>query len=225
MQNNHNFLTLFKFLIMKLLLVSATKPELGSDSFIKKIKSVFPDIEILITGIGMVKTTYFLTDAILKSKPDFVLNVGICGSFSKNFPIGSLVNVASEEFADFGIDDNGKFIAIREKDKVSISGILENKWAKKIKLPLVKGITVNTVNGQKKIIEKVVSIFNPDVESMEGAAVFYVCLMNKIPFAEIRSVSNFVAPRDTNKWNKDIAIANLTKALPEIISKIQTLIK
>ncbi|MBI5541886.1 MAG: futalosine hydrolase [Bacteroidia bacterium] len=210
---------------MKLLLVSATKPELGSDSSIKKITSAFPDIEILITGIGMVKTTYSLTVAILKSKPDFVLNVGICGSFSKQFSVGSLVNVVSEEFADFGIDDNGKFIPIREKDKVSESGKLENKFAKKIKLPLVKGITVNTVNGQKNVIKKVVSIFNPDVESMEGAAVFFVCLMNKIPFAEIRSVSNFVAPRNTSSWNKDLAIDNLNKALPEIISKIHTLIK
>ncbi len=205
---------------MKLLLVSATKLELGSDSSIKTLKSVFPDIEILITGIGMVKTTYFLTDSILKSKPDFVLNIGICGSFSKQFPIGAIVNIVSEQFADFGIDDNGKFIPIQEKNKISSSGILKNSFAKKINFPLVNGITVNTVNGQKKIIEKVISNFHPDVESMEGAAVFYVCLMNKIPFAEIRSISNIVAPRNKNNWNSKLAIDNLSSALPKIISNI-----
>lgn len=210
---------------MKILIVIATKGELGSISSIKKLQTDFPNLEFLITGIGMVKTTYFLTDAIQKSKPDFILNIGICGSFSKQFPIGSIVNVDSEQFADFGIDNNGKFIPIHEKDKISSSGILKNDFAKKIKLPLVNGITVNTVNGQKKIIKKVIENFHPDVESMEGAAIFYVCLMNKIPFAEIRSVSNFVAPRIESNWNKDLAIENLSSALPNIISNIQKILK
>ncbi len=210
---------------MKILIVIATKGELGSISSIKKLQTDFPNLEFLITGIGMVKTTYFLTDAIRKSKPDFILNIGICGSFSKQFPIGSIVNVDSEQFADFGIDNNGKFIPIHEKDKISSSGILKNDFAKKIKLPLVNGITVNTVNGQKKIIKKVIENFHPDVESMEGAAIFYVCLMNKIPFAEIRSVSNFVAPRIESNWNKDLAIENLSSALPNIISNIQKILK
>jgi futalosine hydrolase len=210
---------------VKILIVIATKGELGSISSIKKLQTDFPNLEFLITGIGMVKTTYFLTDAIRKSKPDFILNIGICGSFSKQFPIGSIVNVDSEQFADFGIDNNGKFIPIHEKDKISSSGILKNDFAKKIKLPLVNGITVNTVNGQKKIIKKVIENFHPDVESMEGAAIFYVCLMNKIPFAEIRSVSNFVAPRIESNWNKDLAIENLSSALPNIISNIQKILK
>jgi len=210
---------------MKILLVAATKHELGSPAAYNNLISNFPEIKILITGIGMVKTTYFLTVEILRNKPDFVINIGLCGSFNKNFDVGSVVNVLSEDFADFGIDNNGKFIPLHGKNKISSFGKLKSNFANKIELPLVKGITVNTVNSQKKIIEKVIDNFHPDIESMEVAAVFYVCMINNIPFIEIRAVSNMVEPRDIYKWNIPLAINNLNSVLPEIILKIKNNLK
>ena len=43
--------------------------------------------------------------------------------------------------------------------------------------------------------------FLPVIESMEGAALHYVCLMEKIPFLQIRSISNYIGERDKKKWN------------------------
>jgi hypothetical protein len=45
-------------------------------------------------------------------------------------------------------------------------------------LPRVNGITVNTVHGNQDSIARVVDRVKPDVESMEGAAFMYACLMS-----------------------------------------------
>jgi len=44
---------------------------------------------------------------------------------------------------------------------------------------------------------------------MEGAAFHYACLKEKVPYAEIRSISNYVEKRDRSKWNIPLAIKNL----------------
>jgi futalosine hydrolase len=209
---------------VKILLVTATQEELGGAELAKKLQSTFSDLEILYTGVGMAKATYSLTSSIYFKKPDFILHTGICGSFKKSFPIGTVLNVLSEEFADIGFNDNGKFIPITEKDVTIYNGIIKNltDWGQIIGIPSVKGITVNTVNGEKSAIEKVVQQYHPDIESMEGAAISYVCLKQNIPFAEIRAVSNFVEPRNVQNWNIPLAIKNLTAMLPEILHKIQS---
>ena len=38
---------------------------------------------------------------------------------------------------------------------------------------------------------------------MEGAALHYACIMEHIPFIQLRAVSNFVGERDKNKLEND----------------------
>jgi futalosine hydrolase len=207
---------------MKILIVTATRQELGNIDSVNQLKHNFPDIEFLVTGVGMVKATYSLTSLLHLQRPDFILHTGICGSFRPEIPIGTVVNVLSEEFADIGFDDKGKFIPFHEKGDIDKEGKLicptdlGNKWG----FNSVHGITVNTASGNKPAIDKLVNQFNPDIETMEGAAVFYTCMKQNIPFAEIRSVSNFVEARNINNWNIPLAIKNLSIVIPEIISKL-----
>jgi futalosine hydrolase len=65
--------------------------------------------------------------------------------------------------------------------------------------------------------------FDPDIESMEGAAIFYVCLLEKVPFLEIRGISNYVDIRDTDKWDIPTAIENLTNELFRFLRKFATI--
>ena len=58
------------------------------------------------------------------------------------------------------------------------------------------------------------------VESMEGAALHYVCLKEKIPFLQIRSVSNYIGERNKKNWNMKESIANLNLELIKIITTI-----
>jgi len=58
------------------------------------------------------------------------------------------------------------------------------------------------------------------VESMEGAAFFYVCMNEHIPCLSLRAVSNRVGERDKNKWNIPLALAELRKMLASILRKL-----
>jgi len=53
---------------------------------------------------------------------------------------------------------------------------------------------------------------------MEGAALHYVCLMENIPFLQIRSISNYIGERNRKNWNMMDSIVNLNQALASIIN-------
>ena len=89
---------------------------------------------------------------------------------------------------------------------------------KKIKLKKVKAVSVNEITTSKQKVKFYNETFGPIVESMEGAALHYVCLMEKIPFVQIRSVSNYIAERNKKNWNMKQSIINLNKELIKIVT-------
>lgn len=222
---------------MQILIVSATFFEiekLTKDLEFIKIEENFysknlekKSIDILVTGIGIPYTVYKLTKTLNKKKYDLVLNMGIGGSITNSLNIGDVVRVKSEEFADLGIRSKDSFSTLFEMGLVDknnfpfIDGSLsstdfENNWFSNLKQ--VNGITVNTVNGNKKEIEELKKKFNADIETMEGAAVFYVCLMEKVAFIQIRAISNYVEERNKDNWDIPLAINNLMKTIKEYIT-------
>lgn len=178
------------------------------------------DIDLIITGLGTTFTTYFLTKALNLYSYDLVINAGIAGSFRDEISIGSVVNVKSEQFCDLGIEDADRTKTVFEAGFVDPddfpfhSGRLINPhWYENLELPAVHGVTSNISHGSLKSISRIKNAFDPDIESMEGAAVFYVCLLEKIPFLEIRAISNYVDIRDTEKWDIPTATDNLTNEI------------
>ena len=64
------------------------------------------------------------------------------------------------------------------------------------------------------------SKYNPKIESMEGAALHYVCTDLEVPYLQIRSISNYVGERDKIKWKMPLAIANLNDTLVNIVNRL-----
>ncbi len=186
-------------------------------------------IDILITGIGMVNTTYWLTKCLRQTTYKLVLNAGIAGSFNPILKIGSVVNVVSEIFSELGAEDGDNFFDLvelgltKEDDFPYISNTLRNNYqftTNTVKeLMHVNGITVNKVHGNGKSIAEVKKLHNPDIESMEGAAVFFCCLMENVNFIELRAISNKVELRDRSKWDIPLAIKNLNFMLQKIVEE------
>ena len=83
-------------------------------------------------------------------------------------------------------------------------------------LPKVKANTVHSI--RKSIMPHIKN--NADVESMEGAAFFYVCLMSRIPFVQIRAISNYVGEQNKAKWEIDKSILNLNNKTLDILSEM-----
>lgn len=215
---------------MKILVCAATVMEITAflkeqDHFARK-----EDIDILITGIGLTATTYHLTRYFSLKKPDLVIQAGVGGCFDKKLALGSVMAIKQETIADESVVELKSLKTLFDLQLVPQNRFPYTKgWLindnttllKKTKLKTVKGISVNEITTSKQKIEFYTKVFNPVVESMEGAALHYVCLMEKIPFVQIRSISNYIGERNKEKWNMKESIANLNKELLNLLKKVR----
>lgn len=223
---------------MKILIVSATYNEaeplfklLGMQympeiSFYQGLDYKDNSIDILISGIGMVSTSYWSAKILHENTYNLGINIGIAGSFNYNLKLGDVVNVTRDIFSEFGAENNENFDSAFEMGFTSANsrpyrnGILQNPtidFGSLNDLPQLKGITVNTVHGNETSIAKTKEYFNPDIESMEGAAFMFCCLMDGLDFIQLRSISNYVEKRDKTKWEIPKAIENLNYKLKEFL--------
>ena len=211
---------------MKGLLIAATKFEI--EPCFKALKGN-DDWQVVITGIGGVVTAYAILKAIEKYKPDFMLQAGIAGSFDQQIQLGDVVIAGSDFFGDLGVVENKKRktifdLNLESADKSPFkNGRLLNPNKKLVKIsgrPVVHAVSVNEITTAKADISYYKKELEVAVESMEGAAFHYTALKEKIPFLQIRSISNYVGVRDKKKWNIQQAIVNLNYEVLKLIHKI-----
>ena len=212
---------------MQLLLCASTEFEIRpAIEFIQKEN--IQSVDILITGIGMMATTYSLTRSILNKKPDFVLQAGIAGCLDETLPLTKTVLIENENVGDLGVEEKLFFktlfdLSLLEKNSFPWKdGKLANNLdqLKSTGLKIVDAVSVNEISTNKERIAYYKNELNASVESMEGAALHYVALQEKVRFLQMRSLSNFVGERDKNKWVIDAALANLNVEVLRIIVKL-----
>ncbi|MGH2565686.1 MAG: futalosine hydrolase, partial [Ginsengibacter sp.] len=178
-------------------------------------------------GVGIPATIFHLTKKLSKKKYDLVIQAGIAGSFTDILKKGSVVFIERDSFGDIGISENGNFKTlfetgfVNETDFPFTNGWLvnPNKHDKYSHLSTAIGVTVNKITDDKEQIKKLVEKFNPGIESMEGAALHYVCLQQKVNFLQLRCISNIVGERDKVKWHLKEAIGNLNIELKKLIQE------
>lgn len=187
-------------------------------------------IDLLATGVGMAHTGYALGKYLSKNRYDWALNMGIAGCFRTDWSLGTVVNILSERFADLGAEQaDGSFqdvfeMGFLEENLIfSKNGSMQNNTAQGFSfLPAANGLTINKVTGSAPTIQAIREKYpDADIESMEGAAFFYACLMEKIPFLEIRAISNYIEPRNKSKWDIPLAIENLNNIVTELLNTLK----
>src|SRR4030095_6913624 len=115
-------------------------------------------------------------------------------SFDPALVPGVVVHVIRDRLSEVGAEDDREFLTLQQ---MGLLGSAESPFkagelvnaappanAALTRLPAVSGITVNTVHGNAASITAVVGRFRPQVESMEGAAFMYACLIHGVPFAQ-----------------------------------------
>ncbi len=214
---------------MRILLVSATDAEIAP--FLGALRDASPhDIEVLTTGVGMVATGAWCARALSRTHYDVALNLGVCGSFDPALTPGAVVHVVADYMPELGAEDGEAFLTIQQlgllgddefpyRGKQIVNGTPPQSSALQ-RLPVVTGITVNTVHGDARSIAAVTSRFAPQVESMEGAAFMYACRVSDVPYAQVRAVSNMVERRNREAWKIGDALRNLGAAAVEIVATL-----
>lgn len=214
---------------MNCLVIAATPIEIAPFlTYLKKEKKFKYEIDVLITGIGLTATTYALLNQINIKKPAFIIQAGVGGCFDINIKLGTVVAIKKETIADQSVVELKTLktlfdLKLLPQNKNPFSNgwlVNSNDILRKIKLRKVTGISVNEITTDKKKVKLYRDRFKPVIESMEGAALHYVSLMEKIPFLQIRSVSNYIAERNKQKWNMKEAVENLNKDLISILIQL-----
>lgn len=224
---------------MNILIVSATPFEIQpleqhlEKHFVKSGPYQFQrgnvQVSLLITGIGLPLMGYAMGRVLGAREVNLAINAGIAGAFNTSLKIGDVVQVVSERFADLGVQEaDGSFTDVHEMGLIDpdsapfAKGRLPNTSSEKFSfLPKAHGLSVNRVHGYPADIESIRKKYpDADVESMEGAAFFYACLLEQIPFLEIRSISNYVEARNRKNWDVPLAIERLNGVLVEMLKTV-----
>lgn len=226
--------------VIKLLIVSATsleiKPlitELGQGEalpfHINRYSYRHFQIDILVTGVGMVPTAALTSLVLGQYDYDAVINAGICGSFNRTISLGAVLNITRDCLPETGAEDGEHFLSLLDlklldQDEFPFTaGKLENdsEFDSQLinSLPCVSGVTVNTVHGNAGSIQSFLNRHSADVESMEGAAFMYSCIIRRIRFIQVRSVSNYIEDRNMANWNIPLAVNSLNQFLLSLLNE------
>jgi futalosine hydrolase len=208
---------------MQILLTAATANEL--ELFI----NMHANIDILITGVGTPATIYNLQKRLQQEEYDIVIQAGIAGAFSNELELGETVLVKQDTFGDLGAEENQQFSSFIGSNLISAKEFpYANGWLinasgipKSSTLKSVKGVTVNKVSDSILQKQQLINVFDPQIESMEGAALHYVCLQEEISFLQIRTISNYVGIRDKKQWKIRTAFENLNEELIKLIDQLE----
>lgn len=183
------------------------------------------ELEVLVTGIGSVRTAIAMVQLNTMNKIDLAIQVGVAGSYDRSIRLGSVVLVTKDRFGDIGVEEqDGTFtsaetLGLEDGNQYPYTDgwIHYNLKKHQFDNQEVRGITVNTVSGTTKTIQQRKSLYNPHIESMEGAAFYYACRVLDIECIQMRAISNYVEPRNKDNWRIDQAIENLEKEFFRIL--------
>ena len=163
----------------------------------------------LVSGVGIAETSYSVGKICAKYSITSIVNLGIAGAFrNTDLNLGEVVFVQSDTWGDLGCSTETGFLSLGEMGLETqgpyVSGAA-TAWPVQhrdvLSLKMVKGITVQNVCGTEEVAQERWNLFQPHVESMEGAAVMMVANNENIPCFQIRSISNYCGKRNREEWD------------------------
>lgn len=190
---------------------------------------------LTVTGVGLVNAALAAGRLLERPGLDGVVNLGIAGSYEfGDFPLCATTYAWLETWPEYGLlgEDGSvdpkalgfaqgtvrdepiwnrvKLNPINDAQAMNIS--LSEKWLR------ASSVSVGSVTGTPDRAGWLKISCNADIENMEGFALGYATGMKKIPFLEVRTVSNLVGSRYEEEWDLKGALATLGNATQELFT-------
>jgi futalosine hydrolase len=187
------------------------------------------NVQFQVTGIGMLATAVSVTQLVLQQEPSIVIQAGIAGTFNANLLLGKVVAINAETIGDLGVQENDTWKDVFDLKLIDVNSTpftnkqLLNPYLAQLNtlgLEEVSAITVNEISTNQQRISQLRATYNPIIESMEGAALHYVCNSCHVPYIQLRSISNYIGERDKTKWQMERAITNLNEVLMAMLQQL-----
>mgnify|MGYP001361063466 CR=1 FL=1 len=177
------------------------------------------ELRIATIGVGKTAAAMQLT-SLLRSAPATraVLLFGVAGAFPDRHrgtpaPVrrGGLCLVGSDRFGDEGVETPTGFedlnaLRLGDCGPFPANPRMTQQAAALLTAPVVRGVTVSSCSGTETTSQRLWRRCHADVETMEGAAVAYVCRQFELPLLHVRAISNWTGDRARGDWNLGVAV-------------------
>ncbi len=167
---------------------------------IEFIRGIINNTEVVVakSGVGKVYAAACAQIMILKFKPDFILNTGVCGSLTKELKACDVV--VGEKVLQYDMDTsplgdpiglisgiNKIYFDCDDKLGAVLLEILRNKG-----INYKKGIiaTGDKFINDSALVKRLNTDFNAIAGDMESGSIGQVCYINDVPFGILRSISD-----------------------------------
>ncbi|MET3135851.1 futalosine hydrolase [Undibacterium sp. GrIS 1.2] len=177
------------------------------------------DVSTMISGVGLTATALATMKAIQQYQPELIILVGIAGVYPHApFKKYDVVLVETEVEGDLGFFTKTGFVHMAH---LPIEMEFERRHTLTCPhLPLNSPFRLAKSMSLNAALAPFVDVQNIDIENMEGAAFFHVCLQEQQKFLELRAISN-IAQIGDDDWDMQGSVKVLTKGLHQLIDILQ----
>ena len=205
---------------------SAAAPENHAWMLVQAVSGV----DLVLTGIGKANAAGAVAHVLDPDRHAAVLSLGIGGALpgadEAGVRLGSVVCASASVFADEGLLSPSGFtdcfgLGFPLGDFQGSDVPVNAAWAAKLARACSatgRIATVSTCSGTDAAARIIADRTGAIVEAMEGAAVGLVCHRLRVPFAEVRVVSNTTGDRERQRWD----IKGAMKRLEELTAAIHS---
>jgi futalosine hydrolase len=175
------------------------------------------NVEVHAVGVGPAAAAAGTARLLATGHYRAVISAGIAGGFTDRAPVGATVIGTRSIAADLGSEEpGGGFLPIEELGFGASRIVCDKSLVQALARQLPQAIsgdilTLATVTGTQATADQLKQRF-PDAraEAMEGFGV--ATAAGDLPFAEVRTISNPIGPRDRAGWQLKEAFAALSTA-------------
>lgn len=197
---------------MKIVVVFPTATEA---QFFSHPSAAAEQVIVEIGGVGLSAAAHGTTKIIAKHQPDWLIMAGIAGVYAHSaFAVGDVVLVSSECESDLGFFTPSGFTHLADL-KLDMDFSIAKEYVCPY-LPEEPILPIAKSNSMNAAMAPFVRTAGIDIENMEGAAFFQVCLAEQQNFLEVRSISNLVKIGD-DEWDMEGSIRALATGLHKVI--------
>lgn len=156
------------------------------------------EVVIAQAGVGKVNAAVTAQTMILKYNPSVIINIGVAGGIEPSLKIGDIVvadKVCEHDMDTTAVGDEPGFITgidtVYMHCDSEISNII-SQCAKDMGLHTVRGTiaTGDIFVAENSVRNRISQLFNGVAAEMEGGSIGHVCVMNNVPFAILRAMSD-----------------------------------
>ena len=177
------------------------------------------DLGVQSIGVGKVASAVRCADLIRnRGNVRAVLLFGVAGAFPARHrdsdspvKISDLAIVSHDQLGDEGVVTPDGFLdlgamQLGDCGPFTADPRMARDAVERLAAPLVHGVTVSSCSGTDAASEIMRHRSGADIETMEGAAVAFVCRQLEIPMLHLRAISNWTGDRDRGDWNLGAAV-------------------